>query len=141
MDIESRSHPAGETTERVVTLREDEDERVWVNWFVKNVGGSFTTIYSERDGDEARILSLQSRELSQMLLALDPGEDIHMVRDMGAFERAYTERSDGFVTVTVEELGAVDRVLVLDESEAETLSKAIERAEAELPGTEDEPHV
>lgn len=141
MDIESRSHPAGDTTERVVTLRDGGDERVWVSWFLKPVGGSFTTIYSERDGDELRVLSLESKELSQLLVALAPKKDTQMVRDMGSAERVYIERSEGFVTVTVEELGAVDRVLVLDESEAETLSKAIERAEAELPGTEDDAHV
>jgi hypothetical protein len=60
---------------------------------------------------------------------------------MGALERVSVGRDDGHVTLAVEELGQVARVLVLREAEAKALYDAIERAEAELPRTEDEPHV
>lgn len=148
MDSEETPHPdaGGTPTKREVTLRDDLDERVWVEWYVGN-GACFTSILSEEDGVELRVLSLDSNELSQMSLALRQAADTGlcdtknlMVRDLG-MERVWVEHSDGYATIVFEKLGEIDRMLVLDETEVDELLDAIERAEGELPRTEEDPHV
>ena len=128
-------------TKREVTLRDDGDERVWVEWVANTPTPSFVQLRSERRGDELRMLALDTNELSQLRRAVEAGEDDSLARDMGAFERVAVERTDGFVTITVEQLGEVERMLVLSSEEADTLLDAIARAEDELPRTEDDAYV
>lgn len=134
-------NPDADPTRREVTLRDDGDERVWVDWIVDGYTAGFVYIRSSQAGEEERFVALDTNELSQLRAALDPAEDAELVRDMGALERVSVGRDDGHVTLAVEELGQVARVLVLREAEAKALYDAIERAEDELPRTEDEPHV
>lgn len=141
-----RSRAGDKPTKRTVTLRDDPTERVYVEWFAGT--GTFTSIHSVQEGDELRMLAADSNELSQLLAALraansgaSPSSENRMVRDMGAFERVYVQQSDDFVSLVVEELGEVDRMLILAEGEVEKLIDAVEQAEAELPRTEEDAHV
>jgi hypothetical protein len=143
-DPNPRPDAGGSPTKREVTLREDADERVWVEWFV-GCGGSFTSVYIEEGGDKDRMLTLDSNELSQLLTALQdvtgPGlySQNHLVRDLG-IERVWVERSAEYLSLNVEQSGEIDRMLILDQGETEELIEAVERAEDELPRTEDAPH-
>lgn len=142
MSTEQPRNVGDTPTKRDVTLRDDSTERVWVEWY-SPPGGSFTSIFSEQDGDELRIFSADANELGRLLAALRdeiaPDANRSMVRDLG-FERAWLERSDGFVTLVVES-AAGRRMLVLDEAEVKKLIDAVERAEDELTGTEGDAHV
>lgn len=126
---------------RDVTIRDGPDERVFVWWSVGLSGSSFVQILSDRDGDEILIAGLHPDDLTQLLAALDPENHTEMVRDMGRFQRVVVDRSEGYVSLAVEQNGEIDRMLVLDESETEKLREAIERAENELPRTEEDAHV
>lgn len=141
-------HPdaGGTPTRREVTIRDGPDEHVWVHWFVGG-GSCFTSILSEDDRGELRFLTLDSNELSQLVLALRTAKQTGLydtkdlvVRDLG-IERVYIDESATCSMIVVEEVGEVDRMLVLDDDEIDDLIDAIERAEDELPRTEDDAHV
>jgi len=138
--MDEYGNPDADPTRHEVTLRDDGDERVWVDWIVDGYTAGFVYIRSSA-GKENFFLGLDTNELSQLRAALDPAEDAELVRDMGPLERVSVGRDDGHVTLAVEELGQVARVLVLREAEAKALYDAAGRAEDELPRTEDEPHV
>ena len=134
-------------TKREVTLRDDGDERVWVEWF--NVSGRDGTvnILSEQDGEEVIMASFHPRELGQLLDALQDvsGPGLHstysMVRDLGDFERVWLEWSGTSLSLIVEQVAEIKRILVIDPDGIEKLIATIERAEDEFPRTEDDAHV
>lgn len=137
-------------TRREEEVRDDGTERVYVEWFVGQGRQSFTRIQTVDETGDKRVLAADVNELGQLLRALrharerlsgqTDGFARKMVRDLG-IERVFVERDGGFAALVVEELGEVDRALVVDEDDLGTLIGAIEQAKDELPSVEVGPHV
>jgi len=136
---------------RQVTVRDDGDERVYVEWFAGQGRQSFTRICTDDGATDETVIAADVNELGQLADALrdakarlrDAGtaDGTTMVRDLGAVERVYVETDGGFGTLAVERLGELHRMVVFDADEAGTLATAVERAKAELPSIEEGPHV
>lgn len=138
-------------TRREVVVRDDGDERVYVEWLVGQGRQSFTRICTDDGATDETVLTADVNELGQLVDALrdaearlrdaDAADGTTMVRDLGAVERVYVETDGGFATLAVEQLGGLDRMVVFDADEADTLATAVERAKAELPSVKEGPHV
>jgi hypothetical protein len=138
-------------TRREVVVRDDGDERVYVEWFVGQERQSFTRITTDDGATDEIVMAADVNELGQLADALrdaqarlgDSGaaDGTTMVRDLGAVERVYVETDGDYGTLAVEQVGKLDRMVVFDAEEAGTLAAAVERAKAELPSIEEGPHV
>ena len=138
-------------TRREVVVRDDGDERVYVEWFVGQGRQSFTRVTTDDGATDETVMAADVNELGQLADALrdaqtrlgDSGtaDGTTMVRDLGAVERVYVETDGDYGTLAVEQVGKLDRMVVFDAEEAGTLAAAVERAKAELPSIEEGPHV
>ena len=138
-------------TRREVVVRDDGDERVYVEWFVGQERQSFTRITTDDGATDEIVMAADVNELGQLADALrdaqarlgDSGaaDGTTMVRDLGAVERVYVETDGDYGTLAVEQVGKLDRMVVFDAEEAGTLAAAVERAKAELPSVKEGPHV
>jgi hypothetical protein len=142
-----REPAADAVTKRQRTVRDTDDEAVYVTWFVRAdaASGGFVTIEAVDDEGTLRVLSPDTNELGQLLRALetalnDSQTGREVVRDLG-LERVYVEWEGRFVTLAVEEMGDLSRMLVLDTDEAAELRDAVEAAKDEVPSPEAGPHV
>jgi hypothetical protein len=138
-------------TRREVVVRDDGDERVYVEWFVGQGRESFTRICTDDGATDETVVAADVNELGQLADAFrdaqarlgDSGaaDGGTMVRDLGALERVYVETDGEYGTLAVERVGRLDQMVVFDADEAGTLAAAVERAKAELPSVEEGPHV
>jgi len=143
--------PRSQMTRRQVTIRNDGEERVYVEWFVLEGRQSFTRIIADDGATDETVVTADVNELGQLVDAFrdaharlgdsDATDDGTMVRDLGALERVYVETDGDYGTLAVEQAGQLDRMVVFDADEASTLAAAVERAKAELPSVEEGPHV
>lgn len=143
--------PRSQMSRREVVVRDDGDERVYVEWFVGQGRQSFTRITTDDGATDEIVMAADVNELGQLADALrdaqarlgDSGaaDGTTMVRDLGAVERVYVETDGDYGTLAVEQVGKLDRMVVFDAEEAGTLAAAVERAKAELPSIEEGPHV
>lgn len=153
MDRETRDPDAGPPsglTRRREKIRDDEDEHVYVEWFVGQNRQSFTTIYVDDENGSEMMLAANINELGQLLTALRQAKErlsdgsaapsATMVRDLLG-ESVRVESEDAFATLVVEQGGEIVRMLVFNESELGELIDAVEQAKDELPSVEMGPHV
>lgn len=137
-------------TKRVRTVRDTGDEAVFLTWLVRDdveQAGGFTAVeVADADDGVLPVCTVQNDELAPLASALetaldaeDPGRKLF--RDLGLLRRVYVEWEGRFVTLAVEEMGDLSRMLVLDTDEAAELRDAVEAAKDELPAPEAGPHV
>lgn len=138
-------------TRREVVVRDDGDERVYVEWFAGQERQSFTRITTDDGATDEIVMAADVNELGQLADALrdaqarlgdsGAGDGGTMVRDLGALERVYVETDGEYGTLAVERVGRLHQMVVFDAEEAETLAAAVDRAKAELPSVKEGPHV
>ena len=143
--------PAEDVARREITVRDDGDERVFVERYVGRGMQRFTRIRTDDGTTDETVVAADVNELGQLADAFrdaksrlddaDATDAGTMVRDLGAFERVYVETEGDYGTLVVEQLNELKRMLVFDAEEASTLAAAAERAKAELPSVEEGPHV
>lgn len=134
-----------EPTRRTETIRNTVDEHVYVEWYANTPSASFVSVLTEEQGEEHRAISFDTIEVPQAARALrtvlDDGPGSALIRDLDPMETVWLESEGGYITLLTEQVREPAEMLVLTESEARGLLSAVELAEEEMDGVEDDPYV